>query len=44
MASPTNFLPTAFTVVVSSDNLDKIFIEQAKVEPVAAVISESGGS
>lgn len=44
MASPTNFLPTAFTVVVSNDNFDWTLVEQAKVEPVAAVISESGGS
>lgn len=44
MLSPTSFLPTAFTVLVSRDNLENTFVEHANVEPVAAVISDSGGS
>jgi hypothetical protein len=44
MLSPTSFLPTALTVLVSRDNLENTFVEHANVEPVAAVISDSGGS
>lgn len=44
MVSPSNLPPRAFTVLVSSDNFELTLVEEPKVEPVTAVISESGGN
>lgn len=44
MASPTNLLPTAFTVLLSRANLEVTRVDEPKVDPVTAVISESGGN
>lgn len=44
MASPTNFLPIDLIVVLSNANLEMTLVDEPKADPVAAVISASGGN
>lgn len=44
MASPTNFLPIDFTALLSRDNFEITLVDKPKADPVAAVISVSGGN
>lgn len=44
MGSPTNFLPTDATVPLSSANLEMTLVDKPRADPVAAVISVSGGN
>lgn len=44
MGSPTNFLPMDATVLLSSANFEMTLVDKPKADPVAAVISVSGGN